>query len=147
MQRKPRAPAINESKTIRIFAKEPQALLERHGSTGVAAARLLISYLEKWIAGSGGFEGMAASQRDAILVSVLLESSRPVQRRFASSNDRGSPLFQVRHGYAFARENCELIESSRSDGPSFESLEYLLYAREFGSRASFDRPSHVSHLR
>ncbi len=112
-----------KSNPVRVFVKNPDALLERYQQTGTLAEKLLTPYLDQWIRSSGRFEGATDSLvGEAIFVSLILENGRRIQLRFSADEGKRIRLLregqhvtavcQVRHGYGagvFALENCELI--------------------------------------
>ncbi len=113
-----------KSNPVRIFAENPEGLLERYADTGTLAEKLLVPYLDKWTRISGSFEGAADSLLgDAVFISLILESGRRVQLRFPPGQrdrlrvlregQRLTAVCQIRHGHGagvFTLENCELIE-------------------------------------
>jgi hypothetical protein len=121
------AAELAKPKKERVFAEEPQALLEHYGHSGMLAQKLITPYLDKWITVSGRFEVAADSLlRDAILLSLTLESGRRIHLQFAvESRDRLEVLregqqvtavCQVQYGVGlgvYVLENCELIRVER----------------------------------
>jgi hypothetical protein len=105
----------------RKFVEDPEMVLELTKLTGYEAIRQLTPYLDKWIAISGRFEGIAESlQKDAIHLSLLLNDGRRINLRFAV--EHGERLRALRegqritavgripcYGLVFSPENCELI--------------------------------------
>ncbi len=73
----------------RVFAEEPEALLDRYEMGRPLDARM-VSYVDQWIRVSGRFEGTTKSLvGDEIHVSVLLQSGRRIPLWFpGESRDR-----------------------------------------------------------
>ena len=69
----------NEAPAPRVFVEDPAALLDRSEAGGMLAERLLIPNLDRWIAVSGKFEGIAESlPGDAIHLSLMRAGGRRV---------------------------------------------------------------------
>jgi hypothetical protein len=111
-----------KTKQVRVFAEEPEALLDRYAHKGMLADKLLVPYLDKWMTVSGRFEGIAESLLgNAIHLSLILQTGARIHLRFpAEARDRlrlvregqqVTAVCQIQHGYGpgvFVLENSEL---------------------------------------
>ena len=117
------AASKKNSSPVRRFVEDSEAVLDRHGHSGMFAEKRMAEYFGQWISVSGAFEGTVDGiVDDAIYLSLTRENGRRLQLLFpAEAREQlrllreGQQLIaacQIRHGYGagvFTLENCELV--------------------------------------